>query len=392
MDETILRNLDTQSRRLRLLEDELDLMLREGDDRATARSSGHLPVGTYAELTAANDGVRESRGWADVDPSSALTQTQRDAFAAWNGRQRLPWGIDDVVAVGLATAVGFVATWFDSGLDRAVRQRLAGLKDTELVRSWERDARGLPIDFTGPGFGGPDHRVRSSGHDLGRPIAALRQIRDGVFTGVRWDDGVRQDVRRTAFVPARSGPEALTLWAKHLAADVVTPMSLPLPGFSRLHEMSHPGLRAFAHQVYRGTGWGEGLNVRSGLATPTLAVLATETVVRIHVHGRAATRSGTGELTGAEEALRDELLLASHAATAVAALGKTVARSMVIPTGVMSLRHVNVPVLFRIGMLAIRVRSHAQTRSEAGAPTWGALLTEVEAADADVAECLPSLS
>jgi hypothetical protein len=80
-----------------------------------------------------------------------------------------------------------------------------------------------------------DHRVRSSGHDLGRPIAALRQIRDGVFTGVRWDNGAGPQDPYPRYVPARSVSEALVLWAKHLAADAVTPISLPLPGFSRLY-------------------------------------------------------------------------------------------------------------------------------------------------------------
>ncbi len=58
------------------------------------------------------------------------------------------------IAVGFAGMVGMAATWFDSTIDRAVRDRLNDLKDTELVKGWECDVRRMPIDYTGPGFGG----------------------------------------------------------------------------------------------------------------------------------------------------------------------------------------------------------------------------------------------
>lgn len=38
--------------------------------------------------------------------------------------------------------------------------------------------------------------------------------------------------------------EALTLWGKHLAADVVTPMSLPLPWWTLLYERPERDLRS----------------------------------------------------------------------------------------------------------------------------------------------------
>lgn len=386
MDETILRNLDTQSRRLREIEEDLSRLLDDDAIRPTATPRVRVArAGSYAGLTQVNDVLRGARGWTDVDAAAALTAVQQDAFDAWRDRERLPWAIDDLVVVGLAGAVGFAATWFDADLDRALRRRLAGLKDTELIRSWERDGRRLAIDHTGPGFGGPDHRVRSSGHDLGRPIAALRQIRDGVFTGVAWEDGIRHDVERPGFRTAGSLTEALGLWAKHLAADFVTPMSLPLPGWTLLYEMPHRGLRKFAHEVYRGTELGAGLNIRSGAVSPSLALLATETIIRTHVHARAAVRTGNSGLTASEEALRDELLLSAHAVTAVASMGKAVARSLVMPTGKMALRHVNVPVLLRLGMLAVDARGRARARTDAAAPDWDTVLTDLDRIDADIA-------
>ncbi|WP_213571507.1 hypothetical protein [Rhodococcus sp. USK13] len=80
--------------------------------------------------------------------------------------------------------------------------------------------------------------------------------------------------------------EALVLWAQHLAADLVTPMSLPMPGSSWLYELDNRALRTFAHEVYLGTSAGNGLNVRSGILTPSLSVVTTEVILCTHVHAR----------------------------------------------------------------------------------------------------------
>lgn len=103
--------------------------------------------------------------------------------------------MSDLVAVGFAGVVGMGATWFDMRVDAVVRQQLDRLKKTDVLSGWESDGRGLSIDYTGPCFGGPAHRVRSAGHDLGRPLQALRQLRDGEFRGVRWVAGRARGVR-----------------------------------------------------------------------------------------------------------------------------------------------------------------------------------------------------
>lgn len=376
MDPSILRNLDTQSRRLGELEADLDRL--PAADTTTDHRDGHTVEAApdYDALTEANDRLRDARGWDQVELAAAMTSAQWNAFEAWRSRQRIPWRTDDVVAVGLATALGFAATWFDAEVDRDLRTRLKGLKDSDLVRSWERDARGLAIDHTGPGFGGPDHRVRSSGHDLARPLAALRQIREGTFRGDRWENKVRIPVTRDGFVQADSIAEALALWAKHLAADVVTTMSLPLPGWTYLYRMPSHQVRKFAHDVYRGKTLGEGLNLRSGAVTPTLAVLASETVIRAHVCARVLAEPDRSTGTASEQALQRELLLAAHSAVAAASVGKTLGRALVTGSGPLALRHINVAVLLRVGMLALQVRGDIRDRADTSAGEWGDLLAD----------------
>ena len=168
----------------------------------------------------------------------------------------------------------------------------------------------------------------------------------------------------------------MTLWVKHLVADVVTKQSLPLPWWTLLYELPWRDVRKFAHDAYNGSAFGEGLNVRSGLLTPTLAVLTTEALLRTHVHGRALLVSGSARLDPSQEALRTELLLAGHSLVGAACLGKTITRWLVTSPAI-AVRHVNVPGLLRIGMLAVQVLRDAHGRRSSAAPDWDMLLRGV---------------
>ncbi len=283
--------------------------------------------------------------------------------------------------VGLSGLIGALGNLYDNQVDSAVLHGLSLLKKTDLLRRWERETARLPIDHTGPRFGGPAHRVRSAGHDIGRFFAALGQIRTGTFEGSWWDDGQRvleQVTRTRSGLPFAAAPDphhAVALLLKHWAADFVTTMSLPLPGWTLLCEMPNPELREFANDAYAGTNSGDGLNLRSGLLTPGLGMLATEVVVRTHTHLAAYRSRGTARLTTAAAAKHTEMLLAAHAAAGAISLSKTAAAAAA-GEAVVAARHLDVPVLLRIGMLAVKVRADASARAEAGAPSWERLLAD----------------
>ena len=247
------------------------------------------------------------------------------------------------------------------------------------MQGWEADARRLPIDYTGKGVGGPAHRIKSAGHDLGRPLEALRQIREGVFRGTAWPHGEKTPVieQLPNWQQIDSWPAAMIVWAKHLAADFVTPMSLPLPGMTKLYELDNVGIRRFAHAAYQGQRpLGQGLNTRSGLMTPTIAALSTEAIIRTHMLMRAHRSRGTLPLTEAEQALQTELLLAGHGLVGGLALGKSVTILLLTKNPALAIRHVNVPVLLRVATLGLAaVRNHRQRQSLA-APSWDELLGE----------------
>jgi hypothetical protein len=69
------------------------------------------------------------------------------------------------------------------------------------------------------------------------------------------------------------------------------------------------------------------------------------------------------------------MLLAGHTAAGAVSLSKTAAAAVAGET-VVAVRHLNVPVLMRIGMLALKVRSDAVTRTASGVSSWSQLLED----------------
>lgn len=363
MSEELRRTLDAQRRRL----EEIDGL---ADDLLAGREV-EVPVSpprqvdekrSFDEVVAVNEILRAERGWEDLLPTPPGSGPRRQ------------WLTEDMVVVGLAGAVGFAAAWFDAPVDSWVRGRLDSLRSTDLIKGWEKQAKLQAIDHQGRGYGGPNHRVRGSGHDVLRFAAALRQIRSGKFEGVRWVEGVRVPEVLPVATPIESLPEALVLWLKHLATDVITPRSLPLPGWTLLNELPWPQAQTFARAVYMGERDGApGLTLRSGVLQ-NLPVLSTEVIVRAHVHLRAMHERGSVVLTEEEAALRDEMLLVGHGITGAASLGRTVAGAL-SSEGPLSIRHLNVPVLLRVAGLGLVV---ARARTER-LPEWSDLLDDLDA-------------
>jgi hypothetical protein len=323
VDAGYVENLDALTRDLDDIEALAAAALTdEPMDQAAAERIANSPVGlTYDRLTAHNHQRLEVEAWGEAEIADILDSVALKQLDEWRKAQRLPWERSDLVAVGMGGLIGALANLYDSQVDSAVLNGLSWFKKSDLLRQWERDsAARLPIDYTGPNFGGPAHRVRSAGHDIGRFFNALNQVRTGTFEGTWWEDGQRIVEQVTT---TRSGMRfaqevephlALALLLKHWAADFVTSMGLPLPGWSLLYEMPNRDLRKFAHDAYAGTNSGDGLNLRSGAFTPGLGMIATEVVIRTHTHLSAYRVSGSPCLETAGAAKRTEMLLAAHAA------------------------------------------------------------------------------
>jgi hypothetical protein len=375
MTEEFERNLDTQRRRLDAMD---DAVARALSDHPIASDLSVAPrAQPYRELTVFNDGLREANSWVDVDLDAALTAEQADALAEWRSRQRIQWSTADIAMVGLAGVLGTACLWFDASIDRAVQGRLNALTKTSVQRRFEKAGKRLPIDFMGEGFGGRAHRVKSAGHDLARPFEALRQIMDGEFRGVRWSFGQRSTMSASGrFDVVDTYEEALLRWLMHLCADVLTPMSLPIPGSSLLYEMDNETVSEFALHAYKGLRSGEGMNLRTATVAPGMTTVTTEVVIRTHVHLTALRARGTPALTRQEERRRTELRLAAHSLVGAASIGKATAKGL-ITKHPSSIRHVHVPTLLTAGKLALQVVADASAAQRSTAPTWDDILLDV---------------
>ncbi|MDJ0441636.1 hypothetical protein [Rhodococcus qingshengii] len=383
MSDDIERNLDTQSRRLREIEDLVRATL--DDQEPTVQLSRGPRHQTYDELTTFNDELRARRDWTEVDLDAALTERQRQAWELWQQKHRLSWSTSDLVAVGAVGVVGMLCTWFDATIDHSIRDRLKPLMSSDIVKGWEKAGKRLPIDHMGPGFGGRAHRIKSAGHDLARPIEAIKQIMASEFRGTAWHSGEAiQVIVGDKFQPVDSAAEAALRLAQHLLADVITPMSLPIPGMSFLYESDSKALRDFALHAYNGLSAGNGWNVRNGIAMPTMTVLVTEILIRTYVHLGVYQQTGTARLNLPQSRRRNELLLASHSLVSAISLGKVAAQitahyysgNYVRAIHPSHIRHANIPALLRAGALAGTVVNDAYRASQIpSARSWDDLVT-----------------
>lgn len=382
IDADFIGNLDALDRDLGAIEALAAAALAdEPTDRAASLRLANAPTGlTYDELTRHNRQRRDNQGWGEPAIADLLDAAALRELDEWRRTQRISWNRGDLVAVGVAGMIGALANLYDRQVDATVLKGLAWLKKSDLLRQWEKDAARLAIDYTGPKFGGPAHRVLSPGHDIGRFFNALNQIRTGTFAGTYWEygtkvtaEGITTTRSGVPFAQAREPHLALVLLMKHWAADFVTPMSLPLPGWTLFREMPNRDLRTFANSAYAGSNTGDGLNLRSGAFTPGLGMVAAEVIIRTHTHLSAYQQTQTPRLGTAGRAKQTEMLLAAHAAAGAVSLSKTVATAAAGGAAV-GVRHLNVPVLLRVGRLAIQVRSDAANRPVEGAPSWTQLL------------------
>jgi hypothetical protein len=382
VDDTYVENLDALTRDL----DDIEALAAAAIDgapldRAASDRIAQAPTGlTYAGLTDHNAGRRQAEAWGEAQLADILDPTALRQLDDWRSTQRLRWERSDLVVVGVAGFLGALANLYDTQLDAKVLEGLSWLKGTDLITRWEQDAKNMPIDYMGSKFGGPGHRGLSAGHDVGRFFNALNQVRTGTFEGTYWEYGERL-VRESTTTPFGTPyaqvewPFALAQLLKHWVADFVTPMSLPLPGWTLLRDLPDRELRTFGQEAYAGDYRGSGLNLRSGLLTPGLGMVATEVIIRTHTHVEAYRATGRARLTAAISAKRTEMLLAAHAAAGAVSLSKTAAAA-IAGESVVAVRHLNVPVLMRVGMLALNVRADAATREAGGAPAWTHVLEE----------------
>lgn len=295
----------------------------------------------------------------DLDLRQHLCPELLARYETWLNSRPQPWTIDDALIVGAAIMLGAALQTLDDTVDATVLQGLQWLRQTELMQQWEKLGKRLPIDYAGPNFGGPDHRQRSPGHDVARLLEGLRQIRGGYFQGTYWASGVKHTFTTFpgAYVPVDDAVDALTRLLAHLAADFVTPLSLPLPGWTLLANVPQRDLRTLAAGLYR-----HGYNIRSGALTPGLGVILVEVILRAHQALTSHATTGTFRLQPSQSAKADEMLLVAQSGLAATSASIAAARALT-GEGALALRHLNTPAFARAAVAAaVVISNRAQIR------------------------------
>ena len=340
----------------------------------------------YDALTTASRDYLTTQGRSDLDLEDLLEPQDLDLLRLES--QRLGWTTSDMAAVGVCGLVGSVTAILTDAIDAAIVQQLGLLEQTELISRWKRETTNLPIDYHGAVVGGPAHRVTSAGHDIGRPVEAIRQIMEGTYEGTGWLYG--EKVARTALgtptgTPYDAVPEvriALALWVKHLITDVITPTSLPLPGWTALYEAAPTEqIAEFLKDMYWPGGGAAGWNLRTLAITKSIPLVVVEVGIRTKLGWDAWTDRGSLQATSPEYEKREEMLLAAQGIVTLVTTGQAVVECLTTSSPV-GLRSLNPQTVLRTAQLGTKVVA-ARRSAPASPPSWEELAIRSLVPEAD---------
>ncbi|MEX2375152.1 MAG: hypothetical protein WD942_06140 [Dehalococcoidia bacterium] len=361
--------------------------LKGRSDAVTSELLEVPSVSDYDALTSASRDYLQTEGRIDLDLADLLEPQDLDLLLLES--QRLGWTTSDLAAVGVCGLVGSVTALLADAIDHAIVQQLGLLEQTELISRWKRETKNLPIDYSGTYVGGPAHRVTSAGHDIGRPVEAIRQIVEGTYEGTGWSvfGKVTRTAEGTPFgTPYDAVPDvrvALALWVKHLITDVITPTSLPLPGWTALYEQaSTEQLADFFKDMYWPGGGNAGWNLRTMAITKSIPLVTVEVGIRGKLGWDAWTERGSLQATDREREKRDEMLLAAHGAVTAVTSGQAVIECLTTSSP-LGLRSINPQSILRTAQLGIKVVAARRSAPEKSPPSWEELAIRSLADDAD---------
>lgn len=363
--------------------------LRDSLNRGSSSSAPTMlevpsPV-EYDALTTASRDYLTTQGRSDLDIEDLLEPEDLDLLRLES--QRLGWTTSDIAAVGVCGLVGSVTALLAGDIDKLLVRNLKLLEQTELISRWKRETKNLPIDYTGVNSGGTAHRVTSAGHDIGRPVEAIRQIMEGQYRGTGWSYGQKVPLTRlgtqygTPYDGVMDVTTALTLWVKHLITDVITPTSLPLPLWTALYEKAPTEELADFYKDMYWQGGQAGWNLRTMAITKSIPLVVVEIGIRTKLGWDAWTVRGSLKASDRERVKRDEMLLAAQGVVAAVTTGQAVIECLTTSSP-LGLRSLNPQSILRAAQLGIQVVN--QNRSApASPPGWEELALRSLAPDAD---------
>jgi hypothetical protein len=183
-----------------------------------------------------------------------------------------------------------------------------------------------PIDYRASGLtdeanGWAFHRGVSPGHDLLRFLSGISQIKNGVFQGIFYKNGVpnlvtsAQTLSGISYEPMGLG-DAIVNYTTHMFCDFFSSTSLPIPGTSFAFESGSRELRTFVvRDLYE-----QGINLRH-IVMQALPPIMISLIINCYCWVRFRKSSASQE---AKDQKKIELLTVAHSISAGFNIGKII--------------------------------------------------------------------
>ncbi|MCQ2547281.1 MAG: hypothetical protein MJ161_07040 [Clostridia bacterium] len=142
------------------------------------------------------------------------------------------WAKGDFIVVFIAALLGSAADFVLGNRNNSLTGQKS--KFAEDLAKLHKHEAGAPIDYQGDNYTGGSHRIKSRGHDVLRFIDGIKMFKEGQFIGV---DGELIPFNQNGNDYAQLNLIlAAGRYVKHMAADLCSSYSLPIPGYSFIME------------------------------------------------------------------------------------------------------------------------------------------------------------
>lgn len=225
--------------------------------------------------------TRLVRGWTDAQIAGGLSPSELIGLEALEMSAGAPWGLGDLLSVGVCGGLGSAAAALEHGAD---------------------GVPGAPADDA-----------------LTLALEALDRLRAGRLDGVTWDGAARHGTARLDPPPVTEYSDAWVVRLRALAEVAVARLGLPEPGWAALYGLPVAEIRGFARVAYA-DGLLRPAVAGPGIVTAQLPAVVVELLVRTHVHWHAYVETHSPRLDATGRAKLDDMLRAGHALVAASEL------------------------------------------------------------------------
>ena len=286
--EDIDRALVEMQRKLNVLRNEANIEVQTIKPVMVEETTKRQPVvlKTYDELfDIANRSIiergldPEDIGYGDLLTEQEIREIENELNALLSREEK--WVKNDFIAVFIAALLGGTTDFIFGNRNNPLTGQGSDFA-IELSEKFHNHAPNAPIDYQGEGFGGPEHRLKSKGHDILRFVEGIEMFKNGQFEGayhVGHGKVVEAVVKANQYgtpYEQLSTINAILAYAQHMFGDLFSSYSLPFPGYSFIMNSDNRALRKMTIDMYR-----NGFNCKN-IVIQSISTICIEVLIRIY--------------------------------------------------------------------------------------------------------------